>query len=95
MMPTTSPRTSGVVETNWAPSRSIASRPGAASRRSALRPEISGMRKATVNAVSSAASPLTTSARYTVVVGLGCQPAMLPDFEISANAPAALITATP
>ena len=53
------------------------------------------MRKATVNAVSSAARPLTTSARYTVVVGLGFQPAMLPDFEISANAPAALITATP
>jgi fumarylacetoacetate (FAA) hydrolase family protein len=36
-MPTTSPRTSGVVDTNWAPSRSIASRPGDAARRSALR----------------------------------------------------------
>ena len=52
MMPTTSPRTSGVPATKRAPSRSRANSPGAASRRCCARPEISRMRNQTVVAVS-------------------------------------------
>ncbi len=95
MIPITSPRISGVLATNRKPSRSSASRPGAAARRCAARPEISRMPNQTVVAVSRYASPLRISATYAVEIS-GVDPGRKPPRpEITVNSPDAVITATP